>query len=118
MGGLMSRRIIGLLVMAALLVPVAASADDARTKQLRLLCAQLSGDLTSPTGIVQFRRCLTQDPVQALRRNTLGPRASSRASGPAPKPLAGFGRDSRTEVATVAARFQIVGPVVYVQATG
>jgi hypothetical protein len=47
----------------ALLVPAwlgaadgAAAQDDARMRQLRLLCAQLSGDLTDPGGIAAFQR--------------------------------------------------------------
>ncbi|MGO4726730.1 MULTISPECIES: hypothetical protein [unclassified Inquilinus] len=115
----MKRWIVGLALAAALLAPAVASAEDsARTRQLRLLCAQLSGDLTSPGGIAQFRRCLSQDPVSALRQNALGPRAGRAASGPTPSPPAGYGRDSRTVVASVAAKFQIVGgKTAYVLAT-
>jgi hypothetical protein len=47
----------------ALLVPAwlgaadgAAAQDDARMRQLRLLCAQLRGDLTDPGGIAAFQR--------------------------------------------------------------
>src|SRR5271169_2254663 len=48
--------------------------DDARMRQLRLLCAQLSGDLTDPGGIAAFRRCLTtHDPLGEIRRdNNIG----------------------------------------------
>jgi hypothetical protein len=51
----------------------AAAQADPRTMQLRLLCARLSGDLTSPGGIAAFRRCLTRDPVNEIKRdNNLG----------------------------------------------
>src|SRR5580693_8086948 len=52
----------------------AAAQDDARTRQLRLLCAQLSGDLTDPGGMAAFRRCLTaHDPANEIRRdNNIG----------------------------------------------
>jgi hypothetical protein len=46
---------------------------DARTAQLRLLCARLSEDLTEPGGIMQFRRCLTHPPVAAIRQNARRP---------------------------------------------
>ncbi len=49
---------------------LASADDDARMKQLRLLCAQLSGDLTDPGGIAKFRRCLTtKDPLNEIRRD-------------------------------------------------
>jgi outer membrane protein OmpA-like peptidoglycan-associated protein len=49
--------------------PVAAQ-DDAKTKQLRLLCAQLSGDLTEPGGMAAFQRCLTtHNPAEEIRRD-------------------------------------------------
>jgi hypothetical protein len=52
-------------------------ADDARTAKLRVLCAQISGDLTEPGGIAQFRRCMTaHDPVAAMRQNAAPARRS------------------------------------------
>jgi outer membrane protein OmpA-like peptidoglycan-associated protein len=52
----------------------AAAQDDAQTRQLRLLCAQLSGDLTEPGGMAAFQRCLTtHDPAGEIRRdNNIG----------------------------------------------
>jgi outer membrane protein OmpA-like peptidoglycan-associated protein len=48
----------------------AAAQDDAKTKQLRLLCAQLSGDLTEPGGMAAFQRCLTtHNPADEIRRD-------------------------------------------------
>jgi hypothetical protein len=65
------------LVVAAALaaaLPAAAHADDARTAQLRLLCVQLSGDLTDPGGMAAFRRCMTShNPLGAIRRNAAPP---------------------------------------------
>jgi outer membrane protein OmpA-like peptidoglycan-associated protein len=47
-----------------------AAQDDAKTKQLRLLCAQLSGDLTEPGGMAAFQRCLTtHNPTEEIRRD-------------------------------------------------
>jgi hypothetical protein len=68
------RRFPSLTLLAAGIVAaltVAASAeDDARMKQLRLLCARLSGDLTDPGGMAAFRRCLsTHDPIREIRRD-------------------------------------------------
>ena len=61
--------------LAVLALATAARGDDARTARLRLLCAQISGDLTDPGGIAQFRRCLNaRDPVAAMRQNALPPR--------------------------------------------
>ena len=59
---------------------LASADDDARMKQLRLLCAQLSGDLTDPGGIAKFRRCLTtKDPLNEIRRdNNIAGVATSR----------------------------------------
>jgi|SRR5580658_4377066 hypothetical protein len=63
------------LSLAVLVLATTARADDARTARLRLLCAQISGDLTEPGGVMQFRRCLNaRDPVAAMRRNALPPR--------------------------------------------
>jgi hypothetical protein len=61
--------------IVALSLSSAAWGDDARTARLRLLCAQISGDLTDPGGLMQFRRCLnSRDPVAAMRQNALPPR--------------------------------------------
>lgn len=86
----------------------AAAQDDARTRQLRLLCAQLSGDLTDPGGIAAFRRCLTtRDPVGEIHRdNDIGgstpPAVADRPGAGWPK---GFGHDSRRELAGGVRRF-------------
>jgi hypothetical protein len=68
--------------------------DDARTKQLRLLCARLSGDLTEPGGIAAFRRCLTQEPLGEIRRdnNIAAPPPDTPKNAP---PFAGYGRNGR-----------------------
>jgi hypothetical protein len=101
---------IGLLILAA--PRFAAAEEDARTKQLRLLCAQLSGDLTEPGGIAAFRRCLTQDPLSAMRRNAFG------TAETAPQPPQGYGRNTRTAVASVVAKFQAIGEkIIYVLTT-
>jgi hypothetical protein len=106
------------LLIAALLAmswPVAAQ-DDARTKQLRLLCAMLSGDLTDPGGIAAFRRCLTtQNPVDEIRRDTIGgagtPPMMDRPAAVAPS---GYGRNSREMLAEGVQRFQTVdGKIAY-----
>lgn len=117
-------RLAGLIVAAMLAGPGATHAqDDARTKQLRLLCARLAGDFASPSGIIAFRRCLNQNPLSAMRRNAFGPGAGgagAAAAGepePPPQPPAGFGRDSRTELASAVARFQAVDNALYVLAT-
>lgn len=85
------------LVIAAALAPAAAE-DSARMKQLRLLCAQLSGDLTDPGGIAAFRRCLTtHDPLGEIERdNNIGGRVAPRVlDRPNAKPPKGFGADTR-----------------------
>jgi hypothetical protein len=54
----------------AITAGIAPAEEDARMKQLRLLCAQLSGDLTDPGGMAAFRRCLTtHNPVNEIRRD-------------------------------------------------
>ncbi len=78
--------------VALLLLAPPARADDARTAKLRILCAQISGDLTEPGGIAQFRRCMSaHDPVAAMRENA----APARRPMPQPVhpvgPLAGSG---------------------------
>ena len=61
---------------------LASADDDARMKQLRLLCAQLSGDLTDPGGMAKFRRCLTaKDPLNEIRRD------NNMCRGPARRPI-------------------------------
>ena len=83
---------------------LARAEDDARTKQLRLLCAQLSGDLTDPGGIAAFRRCLTQDPLGEIRRdNNIAAQPPDR---PNAAPPAGHGRNSRSSQADGVHRFQ------------
>jgi hypothetical protein len=82
--------------------------DDARTRQLRLLCAQLSGDLTDPGGMAAFRRCLTtHDPLGEIRRdNNIGGGAPAVvADRPGARPPKGFGRDSRRSLADGVQRF-------------
>lgn len=101
-------------LLGLFLVPLTVEAeDDARTKQLRLLCAQLSGDLTEPGGIAAFRRCLNEDPLSAMRKNVFG----VPETGPPPEPPKGFGRNSRTNVANAVAAFEAVGDkILYVLA--
>ncbi len=91
-----------LLVMTA---GLASADDDARMKQLRLLCARLSGDLTDPGGIAAFRRCLTtKNPLNEIRRdnNIAAPAAAPNAEAPD-----GYGRNSRFHVADGIERFQV-----------
>ena len=48
---------LGLIILAMAVTPARADpADDARIKQLRLLCVQLSGDLDEPFAIMKFKR--------------------------------------------------------------
>ncbi|HTD29364.1 MAG TPA: hypothetical protein VK660_08260, partial [Xanthomonadaceae bacterium] len=118
------------IALATLMLPAAAQ-DDARTKQLRILCAQLSGDLTDPGGMAAFKRCLTaKDPVNEIRRdNNIGhvPQAGNRLSAnltgghppstdrPKAVPPTGFGRNSRKSLAEGVDQFQSVdGKVFYV----
>jgi outer membrane protein OmpA-like peptidoglycan-associated protein len=76
-----ARAIFLLLAWGWLPIAQPAAQDDAQTRQLRLLCAQLSGDLTEPGGMAAFQRCLTtHDPAGEIRRdNNIG-------SGAAVKP--------------------------------
>jgi hypothetical protein len=98
-----------------------ARADDSlRMKQLRLLCVQLSGDLTEPGGIAAFRRCLTtHNPLNEIARdNGIGgvraPRVVDRLGA---APLSGFGRNSRSMLAQHVQAFQTTdGKVIYVVA--
>jgi hypothetical protein len=107
---LVSSALTGLVVIALTALATAALAqDDARTKQLRLLCAQLSGDLTEPGGIQAFRRCLSsKDPLNEIRKdNNIG--QGVRTTGhpvqlvytdrPDAAPPSHFGRNSRSSLA-------------------
>jgi outer membrane protein OmpA-like peptidoglycan-associated protein len=81
---------LGLIILAMAVTPARADpADDARIKQLRLLCVQLSGDLDDSFAIVKFKRCMSQDPATAIRQNaglpTNGPTNSG--SGTRGKPV-------------------------------
>jgi hypothetical protein len=104
------------MVLIALLSPLlislpAAAQDDARMRQLRLLCAQLSGDLTDPGGIAAFRRCLTtHNPIGEIKRDNGigggghtggggGGAAKPVADRPGATPPKGFGRETRTSLA-------------------
>lgn len=89
--------LLSLFVLAVAAMPSAAQ-DDARMKQLRLLCAQLSGDLTDPGGMAAFRRCLTtHDPLGEIKRdNNIGGRAPPRVvDRPGAKPPRRFGANTR-----------------------
>lgn len=90
--------LLSLFVLAVVAMPSAAQ-DDARMKQLRLLCAQLSGgDLSEPGSIAAFRRCLTtHDPLGEIKRsNGLGGRVAPRVvDRPNAKPPRGYGANSR-----------------------
>jgi hypothetical protein len=97
-----------LILISLLLFAVPATAqDDARMKQLRLLCAQLSGDLTDPGGIAAFRRCLTtHNPIGEIKRDNNiggggggGVAAKPAADRPGAAPPKGFGRETRASVA-------------------
>jgi len=100
---------------AVLLMTVgqASADDDAHMKQLRLLCAQLSGDLTDPGGIARFRRCLTaKDPLNEIRRDN---NIAAPANQPNAAPVEAFGRDSRFHIADGIERFQVADAnLVYV----
>jgi hypothetical protein len=101
------------LLWLALLVPAwlgaaggAAAQDDARMRQLRLLCAQLSGDLTDPGGIAAFQRCLTtHDPLGEIRRDNNIGGATPVIDRPGANPPPGFGRNSRRTLADDVRRF-------------
>jgi len=115
------------IALTALVVPAIAQ-DDARTKQLRLLCAQLSGDLTDPGGIAAFRRCLTaRSPVDEIRKdNNIGHVPQGNRTGvrlvngqqtlvdrPNAVPPAGFGRNSRKSLADGVDHFQTIDGKVF-----
>jgi hypothetical protein len=107
-----------LIMLCGISISTPAQADDTlRMKQLRLLCVQLSGDLTEPGGIAAFRRCLTtHDPLNEMRRdNGIGGVRASRIRDrldAAPPP--GFGRNSRNGLAQQVQSFQTTdGKVIY-----
>jgi len=110
--------LLALLIMASLATGRPALAqDDTRTKQLRLLCATLSGDLTDPGGIAAFRRCLTaRDPLNEIRRdNQIGTDAKQTAGRPGAASPSGYGGNSRNMLAEGIQRFQITdGKIAYV----
>jgi hypothetical protein len=84
----------------------AAGEDDARMKQLKLLCAQLSGDLTDPGGIAAFHRCLnSNDPLGEIRRDNNIAAPSDRPNAMPPE---GFGAHTRFHIADGIERFQVV----------
>ena len=91
---------------------LALAQDDARTRQLRLLCSLLSGDLTEPGGAAAFRRCLERDPPAAIRENT--PHPLQPHDRPTAAPPAGYGRTSRRYLAQGIDRFQADGDLLYV----
>jgi hypothetical protein len=122
---MLKRRALSLLM---LLVPAMLAAtgpvlsqDSTRTKQLRMLCVQLSGDLTEPGGIAAFRRCLSaHDPLEEMRRqNNVGHVGIRRiVDRPGAAPPRGFGRNSRIAIAQAIANFQTMdGKVIYAVAT-
>lgn len=84
---------------------LASAEDDARMKQLRLLCARLSGDLTDPGGMAASRRCLTtKNPLNEIRRDN---NFAAPANQPNAAPGEAFGRDTRFHVADGIERFQV-----------
>jgi hypothetical protein len=104
--------VVGAVASLAAAGPSAAE-DDARTKQLRLLCTQLSGDLTEPGGLAAFRRCMTRDPVGAMKDNAFGGRPP-----PGVSPPPGHGRNTRQLLASAVTQFQVVGAnVLYIVVT-
>jgi hypothetical protein len=100
---------------AAAMMGSAPAQEDPRLQQLKLLCVQLSGDLTEPGGMAAFQRCLnTHDPLGEIRRNNnIGGGAAP--DRPDAAPPGGFGRNSRRLVAEGIDRFQQVpGNLLYV----
>ncbi len=110
---------LGAFLAAALLAMPAAAQDSTRTKQLRLLCVQLSGDLTEPGGIAAFRRCLSaHDPLEEMRRQNNVGHIGRIVDRPRAAPPRGFGGNSRTALAQAIANFQTLdGKVIYAVAT-
>src|SRR6516165_7480411 len=81
---------LGLIILATTVTPARADpADDARIKQLRLLCALMSGDLDDPFAMMKFKRCMSQDPATAIRQNAGLPTngATNSGSGTRGKPV-------------------------------
>lgn len=102
------------LALVAMAGPASAQ-DDARTKQLRLLCIQLSGDLTEPGGIAEFRRCMSGNPIDAIRRNN---NIAEPPDRPAAAPPDRYGRNSRRYLAAGIDRFHAGdGNLLYVLTT-
>jgi hypothetical protein len=102
--------VVSLLCASLLVAGSALAQDDARMKQLRLLCARLSGDLTEPGGMAAFRRCLTtKNPLGEIRRdNNIGNVVATPPDRPDAVPPAGFGRYSRRQLADGVEKFQTV----------
>jgi hypothetical protein len=94
-----------------IMVGLAPAQDDARTKQLRLLCAQLSGDLTDPGGMAAFRRCLTGNPIDEIRRDNHI--AAEPADRPKAVPPAGYGGNSRQSLGDGVNRFLAAEGLLY-----
>ena len=110
-----------LILLPTMFSVTPAQADDSlRMKQLRLLCVQLSGDLTEPGGIAAFRRCLsTHNPLNEIARDNGigGVRAPKIVDRPGAAPPPGFGRNSRFSLAQQVLTFQTTdGKVIYVVA--
>jgi hypothetical protein len=91
----------------------AGAEDDARMKQLRLLCVRLSGDLTDPGGMAAFRRCLTtHNPLNEIRRDN---NIAAPVDRPSAAPPEGFGGNTRFHVADGIERFFVAeANLVYV----
>jgi len=65
----------GAVVAGLSALGISPAASGMTTAQQRLLCVQLSGDLTDPGGLAEFRRCMNSShPIAALERNVLPPR--------------------------------------------
>jgi hypothetical protein len=109
------RTIISLLCGSLAVAGSALGQDDARTKQLRLLCARLSGDLTEPGGMAAFRRCMTTtNPLGEIKRdNNIGNAVRTPPDRSDAVPPAGFGRYSRRQLADGVEKFQTVDGNVF-----
>jgi len=94
----------------AIMVELASAQDDARTKQLQLLCTQLSGDLTDPGGMAAFRRCLNGDPIDEIRRDN---HIAEPADRPKAVPPAGHGGNSRRFLGDGVNRFLVADGLLY-----
>jgi hypothetical protein len=65
----------GAVVVAMIALAASHTANAMTTAQQRLLCVQLSGDLTDPGGLAEFQRCMRSNhPIAAMQRNVLPPR--------------------------------------------